>query len=106
MGFATAIIWAFGLPYFYGLCSAFDNTGRMAPWAGFFSKLGLATGPLIGGWALAEVHYTHLLWLAALLFFLAIIFSVAPALHLDRELQRGQGAAPNLHDPIVPDLAS
>jgi predicted MFS family arabinose efflux permease len=104
MGFATAIIWAFGLPYFYGLCSAFDDTGRMAPWAGFFSKLGLATGPLIGGWALAEVHYTRVLWLAALIFCLAIMASITPALHLDRRRQRGQSAAPNPHDPLVPDL--
>jgi len=104
LSFAAAIVWAFGLPYFYGLCSAFDDTGAMAPWAGFFSKLGLATGPIIGGWALGEVHYTHVLWLAASMFSLAIGFSVAPALHLDRKLRRpGSAAGPGL-EPLAADL--
>jgi predicted MFS family arabinose efflux permease len=56
---ATAITWFFGVPYLFGLCAAFDRTGRSAALAGLFSKLGYATGPyaasfLIGAGAVAS----------------------------------------------------
>lgn len=44
----TGIAWGFSIPYILGLCSTFDSHGQMAALAGFVSKMGLATGPLIG----------------------------------------------------------
>ena len=44
----TGIAWGFTIPYILGLCSTFDTHGQMAALAGFVSKMGLATGPLIG----------------------------------------------------------
>ena len=44
----TGIAWGFTIPYILGLCSTFDIHGQMAALAGFISKMGLATGPLIG----------------------------------------------------------
>lgn len=44
----TGIAWGFTIPYILGLCSTFDTHGQMAALAGFISKMGLATGPLIG----------------------------------------------------------
>lgn len=44
----TGIAWGFSIPYILGLCSSFDSHGQMAALAGFVSKMGLATGPLIG----------------------------------------------------------
>jgi predicted MFS family arabinose efflux permease len=41
----TAIVWFFVISYLLGLSAAFDAGGRAAPLAGFFSKLGLASGP-------------------------------------------------------------
>ena len=44
----TGIAWGFTIPYILGLCATFDIHGQMAALAGFISKMGLATGPLIG----------------------------------------------------------
>ena len=44
----TGIAWGFTIPYILGLCATFDTHGQMAALAGFISKMGLATGPLIG----------------------------------------------------------
>jgi len=44
----TGIAWGFSIPYILGLCATFDKHGQMAALAGFISKMGLATGPLIG----------------------------------------------------------
>ncbi len=44
----TGIAWAFVIPYILGLCASFDSHGQMAALAGFVSKVGLATGPLVG----------------------------------------------------------
>jgi DHA1 family inner membrane transport protein len=44
---STAITWFFVIPYLLGLCAEFDRSGRAAALAGLFSKLGLASGPLL-----------------------------------------------------------
>jgi predicted MFS family arabinose efflux permease len=44
----TGIAWGFTIPFILGLCATFDTHGQMAALAGFISKMGLATGPLIG----------------------------------------------------------
>lgn len=40
---------AMALPYVFALCAEGDPTGRSAVLAGFASKLGLSTGPAVGG---------------------------------------------------------
>lgn len=55
--FAVAAIFftmAIALPYAFALCSRDDSTGRAALFAGFASKLGLASGPAIAG-----IVYSH-----------------------------------------------
>ena len=44
----TGITWSLVMPYLLGLASAFDSTGRAAALGGFASKMGLASGPLLG----------------------------------------------------------
>jgi MFS transporter, DHA1 family, inner membrane transport protein len=43
----TAIAVFFVIPYLLGLCAEFDRGGRAAALAGLFSKLGIASGPLL-----------------------------------------------------------
>ena len=43
----TGITWGFVIPYLLGLAATFDKYGQMAALAGFVSKIGLASGPLI-----------------------------------------------------------
>jgi len=80
----SAIAWAFVIPYLLGLASAFEPGGRAAALAGFFSKMGLATGPAVAGVLLQETHYGRLIALAVVGVVLSAVFAVAPALALDR----------------------
>lgn len=80
----TAVVWAFVIPYLLGLCAAFDVGGRSASLAGFFSKLGLASGPALGGVLLGEVHFPRLVAVAVIGLCLSAAFAWAPARGLDR----------------------
>ncbi|MES2342141.1 MAG: MFS transporter [Pseudomonadota bacterium] len=80
----TAVVWAFVIPYLLGLCAAFDPGGRIATLAGFFSKLGLASGPALGAVLLAETHFPRLVALALTGLCLSAAFALAPARQLDR----------------------
>jgi predicted MFS family arabinose efflux permease len=82
---ATSIVWAFVIPYLLGLCAAFDPGGRAAALAGFFSKLGLASGPALGAVLLAETHFQRLVWLSLAGLFLAAVMAIVPARRLDLE---------------------
>ncbi|QEL26934.1 MFS transporter (plasmid) [Bosea sp. F3-2] len=58
--FAIAAVFfamAMALPYAFAICSDGDDSGRSAMLAGFASKLGLSTGPAIGG-----LVYLHGVW--------------------------------------------
>lgn len=81
---ATAITWAFVVPYLLGMCSAFDTSGQSATLAGFFSKMGLASGPLIGGMILDEVHYALLIQISVLALLASAVAALVPAILLDR----------------------
>jgi predicted MFS family arabinose efflux permease len=50
---ATAIAVFFVIPYLLGLCAEFDRGGRAVALAGLFSKLGIASGPLLTATLLA-----------------------------------------------------
>jgi MFS family permease len=88
----ASFAWAYVIPYIYGLCSAFDAHGRTAMWAGFLSKLGLATGPALGAFVLAETHYIRLLWMGAAICVLSAVAAAPAALVLDRRGRRAPGA--------------
>ena len=60
----TGIAWAFVIPYILGLCASFDSHGQMAALAGFISKVGLATGPLIGSLLILDYGFEMILNIA------------------------------------------
>ncbi len=78
----TAMTWAFVIPYLLGQCAAFDTTGQTATLGGFFSKMGLATGPLVGGILLNETHYELLINVSVAVLALSSIAALIPAYRL------------------------
>lgn len=82
--FITGITWNFGIAYLLGMCARFDQTGQTAVWGGFASKMGLASGPMIGSFLLGDNHYATLVWMAVLLLAIATMASGIPAWILDR----------------------
>jgi len=83
--FLTSMTWNFVIAYLLGMCARFDLTGQTAVWGGFASKVGLATGPMIGAFALAGNQYSRLIWMALAFLLVATIVAVIPARLLDRE---------------------
>ncbi len=63
----SAMAWYFGISYLFGLCAAFDRTGRSAAVASVASKLGYATGPFVASFLIgsgASANYTMVINLA------------------------------------------
>lgn len=60
----TGVTWAFTVPYLLGLCATFDKHGRVVVFAGFISKMGLASGPLIGAMVVGDGNFTTIINLA------------------------------------------
>ncbi|WP_292126207.1 MFS transporter [Brevundimonas sp.] len=81
----TAVTWAFVIPYLLGMCAAFDTVGQMAALGGFFSKMGLASGPALAAFVVAGGRYDGLINLAVAGLLLSGLASIAPALALDRQ---------------------
>ncbi|HEX9173255.1 MAG TPA: MFS transporter [Telluria sp.] len=79
----TGITWNFVIAYLLGMSARFDRSGQAAVWAGFASKIGLASGPMIGSLILADAHYAPLIWAALLLLALAAFAASLPAWTLD-----------------------
>ena len=84
----TSITWAFVISYLLGMCAAFDATGQSAAMAGFFSKMGLATGPLLGGMLIVNNHYDLLINVAVVALAASAFAALFPAALLDRILPR------------------
>ncbi len=80
----TSITWAFAIPYIYGMSAEFDTAGQMTALAGFFSKLGLATGPAVGAFILAGNDYGLLIAAAVVGVLLSGIAAIWPAILSDR----------------------
>jgi hypothetical protein len=76
--------WGFVIPYLLGMCAAFDSSGRMATLSGFFSKMGLASGPLAAGLLLEHRSYDFLIDVSVVVLALAFIGALVPAAVLDR----------------------
>jgi len=70
----TGIAWAFVIPYILGLCASFDSHGQMAALAGFISKVGLATGPLVGALLIIEYGFGLIINIASIALVLAVVF--------------------------------
>lgn len=82
--FLTAMTWNFVIAYLLGMCARFDQSGQSAVWAGFASKMGLATGPMIGSFILTENQYALVVYVSLGLLLLATFAAAIPALQLDR----------------------
>lgn len=80
----SAIVWAFTIPYLLGLAAALDKVGRTAALGGFFSKLGLASGPLLSGLLLDHGGYPMMIGAAVLLLIASGLVVIFPARLLDR----------------------
>ncbi len=80
----TAITWSFVVPYLFGMLSRLDASGRMATVAGFVSKLGLASGPLLAGFLLRVDDFNLLIAVALAILTLAAIATLVAARHIDR----------------------
>jgi len=81
----TGVTWAFLIPYLLGMCSAFDGHGRMAALSGFFSKMGLASGPFIAAQVVGEGNYDLIINLAVSGIVLCTLAAFLPARLLDEK---------------------
>ncbi|HFB54355.1 MAG TPA: MFS transporter [Hellea balneolensis] len=82
---ATGITWGFVIAYLFGMSAEFDKAGRATAFAGFVSKIGLASGPLIAGWVLeGKLGYSGMLNFALIVFFLGMLVMLIPARILDK----------------------
>jgi len=60
----TGITWAFTVPYLLGLCATFDDRGQIVVFAGFISKMGLASGPLVAAMVVGKDNFGLIINLA------------------------------------------
>jgi len=79
----TGITWNFVISHLLGMCARFDPTGQGAVWAGFASKMGLASGPMLFAFLVGAGNYTRLIAAALMLLCLATLASAIPAWVLD-----------------------
>lgn len=79
----TGITWAFVMPYLLGMCAEFDEGGQTAALGGFASKMGLASGPLLGAMLLGEERYDLLINMSGAGILLCMIIVFVPARILD-----------------------
>jgi predicted MFS family arabinose efflux permease len=79
----TAITWSFLIPYFFGMCADFDPAGRSATMAGFFSKMGLASGPAAAALLLGQDNYGLLITVSLIGLGLCGMAVLGPARLLD-----------------------
>ena len=72
----TGITWGFVIPYLLGLAATFDKYGQMAALAGFVSKIGLASGPLIASLLIIDYGFKAIINLATFGLLLGCILAV------------------------------
>ena len=77
----TGIAWAFVIPYILGLCSSFDTNGQMAALAGFISKVGLASGPLIGSLFIMDYGFNTIINMATIALVIATFILVLTSMN-------------------------
>ncbi|CAN7714488.1 MFS transporter [Duganella sp. LjRoot269] len=81
---AAGVAWNFVIAYLLGMCARFGQRGSGAVWGGFASKVGLASGPMLGALVLGESQYGLLIWLMLALLVLAGAAAMFPAKNLDQ----------------------
>ena len=82
----TGITWGMVMAYLLGMAAQFDKAGRTAAAAGFVSKVGLASGPLVVGQMLAAgFSYADMLYAVFVLLVLSMVVMLFPAAILDRK---------------------
>lgn len=81
----TAITWSFVVPCLFGMLSQLDRSGRLATLAGFVSKMGLASGPLLAGWVLRGGGDHALIATALAILALSTVATLSGAHRLDKE---------------------
>lgn len=81
----TGVTWNFVISHLLGMCARFDQTGQTAVWAGFASKMGLASGPMLFSFIVGVGNYAALIAMALVLLTFATLASVIPAWLLDRD---------------------
>jgi len=80
----VGITWAFVISYLLGMCSEFDTSGQTAAMGGFASKMGLASGPMVGALVLGENNYALLINIAVVTLAVGLVIFIRPARVLDR----------------------
>ncbi len=80
----TTMTWAFCGPYLFGICAAFDRTGRSATLASFFSKMGLATGPFVASQLVGGDDWGLIINLATVALAASAVLALLAAGALDR----------------------
>lgn len=81
----TAIVWSFVIPLLFGILSRLDPSGRLATLAGFVSKMGLASGPLLAGWVLRGGGDHALITASVLILALSAVAALLAACRIDRK---------------------
>lgn len=82
----TGITWGMVIAYLLGMAAQFDGAGRTAAAAGFMSKIGLASGPLIAGQLIAgEGSWPLLINVALAVFVISVLAMLPPAARLDKD---------------------
>jgi len=79
------VTWAFALPYMFGICSELDKAGQLAALGGFASKLGLASGPMVGALILTNDQYNTVINVAVFALTFSAICILKPAKLLDKK---------------------
>lgn len=78
------ITWAFVLPYLFGICAEFDNSGQFAALGGFASKMGLASGPMVAALILNDEQYQQVINIAVIGLIACVLVILKPANLLDK----------------------
>lgn len=81
----TGITWAYLIPYLLGMCAEFDAEGQMAALSGFFSKLGLASGPMVAALTVSTGNYSLIINMAIIGIVLCVLAVFMPARLLDQQ---------------------
>lgn len=75
----TGVTWAFTVSYLLGLCATFDSRGQVVIFAGFISKMGLASGPLVAAMVIGSGNFTLIINLATLGLIICAVLAFWPA---------------------------
>jgi predicted MFS family arabinose efflux permease len=99
--FLLCLSWSFVTPYLFGICSEFDEAGTMAALGGFASKMGLATGPLLGAFLLRDGDYSCLIIVVVVGLISALLAGLLPAYFLDAHPGTSPESSPEHKVPLA-----